>query len=403
MVRLERLAIRKYRRLAPGTELRFSPHHNVLLGKNASGKTTLLDLIACVVSLDFSNLRDEAFDVEFEFWDGETRLLSMELRNVANDMAAPGLNNASHGRPYGASATIKLADDSSLVVTNRGTEVTRPNGEKVQRAPLALFDPGLRHEVEPTNDEYYFPNAIADMSPAVRVDEGLAVFDSIVGGCMLRYLRAADGDVRWFPFGLWPLDTIEGDLVAAKIDRLNVNESLVLDAPSIPILQSLAHAMGLGAVEVLLDATRSSAGWSELSDLRFRCTRRDGSIDTNSTLSYGERRMIALWWCLACTPHVAVIDELVNGLHHSWIEATMRRLDGRQSFLTSQNPLLMDYLGFGSADDVQRTFMLCAGLSGTSSDLPIRNLTSEEASRFYAAHAVGIQHVSEILRDQGLW
>ena len=100
----------------------------------------------------------------------------------------------------------------------------------------------------------------------------------------------------------------------------------------------------------------------------------------------------------------AIIDELVNGLHHSWIEATMDKLGDRQSFLTSQNPLLMDYLGFESAEDVQRTFILCPGASEASGGrLPIRNLSAEEAERFQRAYAVGIQHVSEILRDQGLW
>jgi hypothetical protein len=32
-----------------------------------------------------------------------------------------------------------------------------------------------------------------------------------------------------------------------------------------------------------------------------------------------------------------------------------------------------------------------------------RNLTPDEAAEFFNAYEVGIQHVSEILRDKGLW
>lgn len=402
MVRLERLAIRKYRRLAPGTELRFSPHHNVLLGKNASGKTTLLDLIACVVSLDFSNLRDEAFDIEFEFWDGETRLLWMELRNVAKPTELPGGHGRS--RAFEASARIELANGRRVLVQADATTVEEAGRPPQPRTPLALMGDNAAWAAELWRSLRDFPGELLTWPPVVRVDEGLTVFERILSRAGVAWNRLEIDDEQggvmdWSYRGLWPVaGTSEDDL-----SRVLDDGQVIVSREALPMLEALAEAMELRAVDVVLSPVSTANGTLSLGNLQFRCTRRDGSIDTNSTLSYGERRMIALWWCLACTPHVAVIDELVNGLHHSWIEATMRRLDGRQSFLTSQNPLLMDYLGFGSADDVQRTFMLCAGLSGTSSDLAIRNLTAEEASRFYAAHAVGIQHVSEILRDQGLW
>ncbi len=46
MVRLTRLKIDRFRNVKPGTDLRFGPTFNVLLGKNATGKSTLLDVIA---------------------------------------------------------------------------------------------------------------------------------------------------------------------------------------------------------------------------------------------------------------------------------------------------------------------------------------------------------------------
>ena len=52
---------------------------------------------------------------------------------------------------------------------------------------------------------------------------------------------------------------------------------------------------------------------------------------------------------------MVIADELVNGLHHSWIEECIQAIGDRQTFLTSQNPLLLDYLSFASPEDVKRT------------------------------------------------
>jgi energy-coupling factor transporter ATP-binding protein EcfA2 len=65
-VRLKRLKIDKYRNVAPGTELVFNDGFNVLLGKNGTGKTTLLRLIAMVVTGTFRHLKDDDFGLEYE-------------------------------------------------------------------------------------------------------------------------------------------------------------------------------------------------------------------------------------------------------------------------------------------------------------------------------------------------
>jgi hypothetical protein len=47
-------------------ELRFSDTFNVLLGLNATGKTTLLEIIAAAMSFNFSKLAEKPFDIEYE-------------------------------------------------------------------------------------------------------------------------------------------------------------------------------------------------------------------------------------------------------------------------------------------------------------------------------------------------
>jgi hypothetical protein len=68
MVRLTRLRIDRFRNVKPGTELRFGPTFNVLLGKNATGKSTLLDLIAAVTNDDLSAYADEDAGFDLTWW-----------------------------------------------------------------------------------------------------------------------------------------------------------------------------------------------------------------------------------------------------------------------------------------------------------------------------------------------
>ena len=66
-------------------------------------------------------------------------------------------------------------------------------------------------------------------------------------------------------------------------------------------------------------------------------------------LSYGQKRLLSFYWYLAVRADQPVVaDELANGLHYEWIDACVNELSERQSFLATQNPLLMDYLPAGN-------------------------------------------------------
>ncbi len=99
-----------------------------------------------------------------------------------------------------------------------------------------------------------------------------------------------------------------------------------------------------------------------------------------------------------------IADELVNGMHHRWIEECVTAMGDRQAFLTSQNPLLLDYLAFDSALQVKSSFVVCqTELRDGRERMIWRNFTDDEADMFYSAYRVGIEHVGEILRTRGLW
>ena len=134
----------------------------------------------------------------------------------------------------------------------------------------------------------------------------------------------------------------------------------------------------------------------------FQFTRKGGRATIgHERLSYGQKRLLSLLYYLEASPHHLVADEMVNGLHHEWIEEIVQRIGDRQTFLSSQNPLLLDYMEFDSVDQVSRSFVLCE--LDELDRLVWRNMSAEEAASFYSAYEVGIQHVGEILRTKGLW
>lgn len=87
-MKLTRLKIDKYRNVAPGTELRFNDGFNVLLGKNGTGKTTLLRLIAAIVRSDFSALKDDEFAISYDLSFAEVEV-SVGVKNVAKETLIP--------------------------------------------------------------------------------------------------------------------------------------------------------------------------------------------------------------------------------------------------------------------------------------------------------------------------
>ncbi|MCA9706180.1 MAG: AAA family ATPase, partial [Myxococcales bacterium] len=66
MLKLKRLVVEQYRNVRPGTELRFDDGLNLVLGQNASGKTTLLALLSAVCRSAFEGIADEEFALEYE-------------------------------------------------------------------------------------------------------------------------------------------------------------------------------------------------------------------------------------------------------------------------------------------------------------------------------------------------
>jgi hypothetical protein len=289
MVRLTRLRIDRFRNVKPGTDLRFGPTFNVLLGKNATGKSTLLDLVAAVTNDDLSAYAKEDAGFDLTWWI-EKGTQELELRAVRSPAKAGALSE--HVR------VEKEFDDVSLVVHFETL------GSLAKIPALLGF-------------------ASAELRPRV-------------------------------------------------LTRSHVGEKV-------------------------------TTGFQGL-DFLFR--RADGSQISHELLSFGQKRLFSFLWYLAVRDELPVVaDELLNGLHHEWIEVCFDRLRDRQSFLATQHPLLLDHIPIESAEGVRTTFIRCSTEPGPDGreQMVWRNFDEDEAERFFIAYQTGIQQVSEVLRSEGLW
>ncbi len=150
--------------------------------------------------------------------------------------------------------------------------------------------------------------------------------------------------------------------------------------------------------------TENKSNWV-ISEFYFQLKTKKKNMETHRTLSYGQKRLFSFIYYAACNPYIIIADEMVNGIHQQWIDECMDLITDRQCFLTSQNPLLLDYLEFESAEDVHKTFIQCKRLEGENEDVQMvwSNLKPEDAQTFYGAYQRGFQHVSEILIIHGFW
>jgi hypothetical protein len=182
------------------------------------------------------------------------------------------------------------------------------------------------------------------------------------------------------------------------------SQGLTIPAESIDFLREVMTLFGFKDARMEMRLESKSRDTLHFSDFRFMFEDHDGSVTRHDDLSYGQKRLLAFYYHLAASPLTVIADELVDGLHHLWIDAAITAIGDRQAFLASQNPLLLDHLEFDSAEQVASTFVTCRmERRGDDKRMVWSNLSPHDAERFFRAYQVDVQHVSEILLSKGLW
>jgi hypothetical protein len=142
-----------------------------------------------------------------------------------------------------------------------------------------------------------------------------------------------------------------------------------------------------------------------LGDLRFRFTMGDGARLRPDQLSFGQRRLFAFFYYAAIHDEVIVADELSNGMHHAMIGQCIDLVGERQAFLATQNPLLLDSLGFSERLSRPSARLSCAAANArrTAAHGVAEHDRARRPRNFYREYQVGIGHTNDILRSWGLW
>jgi energy-coupling factor transporter ATP-binding protein EcfA2 len=430
-MKLTRLKLHRFRDVAPGTELVFSPAFNLLLGDNGTGRTTLLELIAQVLGADFSTLAREEFALDYSLvLPGMEIHISVHNTKDAGTPAAPATSPGEASllslRPLGEAREFAPSFELVLVLTDPAARlVMRADASRVawevdgktvdsvsmggwallQRSVWTVFLMTV-HRLEPEVGERLkeLRSRVFLMAPS-RFAEGLELFERL--GTLRYALELRDGML--FPLGLMALPTWLSGLIRERVAKEPPADALELhhtEAPERFLARFVAlagFAAGTLRMEVMDPELRAS-GRVEFGRLGFRFTRQDGSVLSHAELGYGQKRLLSFLYALDVNEDFLVADELANGLHPEKVEACLRGLGGRQAFLTSQNPLVFEHVPLGSAEEARRSLILCAtGLHAGRQQVLWSNPAPETAGRLQEAWRRGTAPLAEVLRSQGLW
>ena len=437
MLRLRQLIIHRFRDVVPGTELHFHDGVNVVLGASGTGKTMLLDLVSMVLRFDFEPLAGQAFHIEFE----------LEYLTPSPPCSIHGQVT---GRPYerGSSAlrghTGGRADgyqDARIAITVDGDEpdyvLEQQDGTvRLQYDGQTLGSWRARSSVSWWSWRAAFLVGDRDVSPrsgshvlplflwlafqhfrAYRFDEGLGGFEDLVADrrrgpardsrSIILVRNPSPTDAAWIDqaMGFFPLTLWRG--TRKLLERSPGATTLSFEHPELPFLDRMVRLSGFEAARMelsLLDRYTSGAGVEEtrFGNYQFFFIRRQGTQTLgHDSLSYGQKRLLALLYYLEANPDLIVADELVNGMHQSWLTTIMTEITERQAFLSCANPHLLEHITYGSVAALQDGIILCG--SDEHHRTTWRNLGPEQAQAAFDSYDAGAQRIADCLPEMRLW
>jgi len=338
-VRLKRLKIEKYRNVAPGTELVFNDGFNVLLGKNGTGKTTLLRLIAMVVTGEFGHLKDDDLGLEYELAVSGLRIIAV-IRNEPRKGRTPisqtdnvsiGVSSLQGESTWSCEFTI-IRSEGSLAVTlcTISTDPLRANlhfdGRDHAIAVQSPFEHNqlfqalisliaiVSNHVDAPNDATRLAWTLVSqrllstvtlldvtMRNGGRFDEALGALDVIIGG------RPHDdaGDI-----GAAALQVLEGiriptqfswfipqqlhEAVSTKSASDLAAGNLKFEHVYLQFLQKAVSVLGVNGVTLVIPLERKDFSGGRnvylYRGFEFLVTLADGTIISHKYLSYGQKR-----------------------------------------------------------------------------------------------------------------
>lgn len=419
---LRRLKIHRYEEFVDVPWIVFSPHENVILGINGAGKTRLLRLISAVLNFNYADLLAQDFDVEFELTylgrPRDTTVVEMQGRIHSEELSPSSDTRGSEllgtRRQLGVMLAAASADHRLVLTQDRTGSALQFDG--VRTTVTRTSSPG-----DPIPWDH-----IADMK-----DPQLS---ALLPGSTGFYTREDDRDfqalIRDVQFRLKPgkraqIPYVEstGDVPPLLVATLVTQLAYLLDSEKmrdglrftpdyafpafpgegappgsfLPLLSALgAESLALRPKVVQANGVLHCKGF----EVRLKFT--SGAEYTDSGLTFGQRRFLLMALLLIFRPSFpAFIDEIDNGLHPRLVEAALNLLSERQSFFTSHNKIVVDYINYDSADDIRRKIHICR--RDATGRQTVDTISESHAQEVYEKVAVGIMHTSDVLLVEGLW
>jgi len=446
---IKQLTIHKYKNVQSGTVLHFNDKCNVILGKNATGKTTLLELISrCASGIPFIRQIEEV-DIQFEFRYGITSLNVHQCILKVNERSQPtgsaGLLTESLPDVYSTTLQIRVTQPNEFTLS-----LNYSKGE----VDVTLEHQGETHKEHLMNINidvsvgYFFPvvfqsainlkqknisNRVLELAskfwsnePLSRFDEALDTFHKITSDSeqlnsprIRLQIREVVNDQEGQPPKMKamgaqstniPRDILMNILKSSQASS-SMEYSLSFTNNEIGFLEKIRETIGMERVRMTLSLLKSSedkgdvkSGFLSYGKPEFLFTDHHGNTRRHSELSFGQKRILAFYYYYSLHPDMVIADEIVNGLHHAWIENVMTSLEDRQCFLTSQNPLLLNYIGLFSIKDLQERMIFCKLKDEKDCGvLTWDNISEEDASEVVGAYAQKIEKLGDILLSRGMW
>jgi len=418
-MRVTRLKINRFRHVQPNTELEFGSTFNILLGRNAAGKTTLLEVIAAITNDDLSIFRNDpdGFDLEYELVDDVEAKGAIQVA-VRRDRAKVQVSSKTSKRepqfeaPLHAGSADRFEEAATVHYVRDGSIAWQCT--VADRTVRIVGGPDLKLTDDPSESSFRLglfvsiaqEDEVLRSTPNALMSLLVASFGKRAG----RFDEADESLRRIFGFRLappkvpftegWPREILT---IAAKANL--EGDVLQISSQESKTLAEIATVLNFGSVSLQAPVLARSEGELTIGSPRFTLKQDAHTSIGHELLSFGQRRLLAFIWYLGIRQTMPVTaDELVNGFHHEWIELCVDRLRATQSFLATQNPLLLDQLPVSGETEAASVFIRCEVRSVEHSQvMSWRRFTEAEARRLRAAREVGIQSVSEVLRFEGLW
>jgi energy-coupling factor transporter ATP-binding protein EcfA2 len=406
---LRRLKINRYEQFVDVPWIEFSPHENLILGHNGSGKTQLLRLLAAVLSFDYRAYLGAELDVEFELCypnEQAGRGVVTTRGRVTCTPASEGSEGSEDAANFTARLEIRRDNAVALAQIDGPNASVRVNDVEISETwsvipgrPLPVgkgrgsdafgrFRPMMEAlTVSPDDREFirltaraqyelgatgypgrFDPDIGAEFFVILDLMHARAELDSRardVGLCLQR-------DTRLAPFGSINQQPLHGLFDPLDASALTVQPRVVAEGPSAVECQGV--------------------------ELRVRFN--SGLEVADADLTFGQRRFLLIALLVLCTANYPIlIDEIDNGLHPRMLTAACKLLRGRQSFLATHNKAVVDLPRYESADDLRQRIHVCRRDDAGNQTVD----TLDEAAAEAVFARLGDTHVSDALLADGLW